>query len=168
MMMIKLISSQCFREASYMMLATRHMSLLYCSIFFVPLVFLRSVTSWFPIRCYQRSISISKLCFKVAGSAVVFHLSGFGPCPCPFPLDPMRLQVTWLLIGHILLLINGYSLSIVRCLLFIVVSTIVTVIAWSSLIRFTGDRLKLTAYSWPLNVGFCQYLLSFDTFSVTH
>ena len=36
-------SSRCFREKSYVTLATRGMSLLYCSIFFVPLFFLRLV-----------------------------------------------------------------------------------------------------------------------------
>ena len=56
--------------------------------FLCSVVFLRSVWSRFPIGCCQGPIPVSKLCFTVAGSAVVFYLSGLGPYPLSFPLWP--------------------------------------------------------------------------------
>ena len=132
LMMIKLTLSRLSRDTSYITLVIEDIILLLCCILFVPLFFLRSLWLRFPIRCIQGPIPIYRLYFTVASSAVVFYLLGFGPPTLLFPLDPMRLQITWLLIGPTLLLINGYNLSIVRWLLFSVVSTAVTIMAWSS------------------------------------
>ena len=85
------------------------------SIFFVPLFILRLVCSRFPLG----SIPVSKLYCTVAGSAVVFYLSGTGffPCSSPLTLWGYRLLDFWLDLTYYPPDCAACPLSLVYCLL---------------------------------------------------
>ena len=101
--------------------------------FLCSIAFLRLIWSRFPNWCIQGPFPISRLYFYGWVECSSLLSIRFWTYHLTFPIDLMRLHITWRLIGHNLLLTN--RLPIVRCLLFIVVSTVVTIIAWSSSTR---------------------------------
>ena len=153
-MIIVIVKARVFRGITHSTIKVQMTQLLSC-IFFVPLFILMLVWSRFLIGRCQGSVPVSKLYLTVAGSAVVFYLSGIGLFPLPFPFDPMTLQITWFLVGPDQLLTRGYSLSIVHCLLFIALT-----LAFPN----TGDHHQHT-YRWQVDIVFVNIYCHLASYS---
>ena len=121
------------------------------SIFFVPLFILRLVCSRFPLG----SIPVSKLYYTVAGSAVVFYLSGTGffPCSSPLTLWGYRLLDFWLELTY-------YPPDCAACPLFLVYCLLLLTLAFPN----TGDNHQ-HAYRWHVDVIFVNIYCHLASYS---